>query len=259
VIYECLGNGRTAEGTPIFPTQFIPNRDSIMVAPGDWRDIAYITRPMSNNSKNVPLGTIVFEPSGKGIMPLNGNNSQHVLLDEYLQICNYNASNPMRDTSKVAYFKRQDVVGDAKKVFDDNLAKARLSIWAAETPLDELEVLLTQRGHVVTGLAEAIVRQTALNEATKNPFTAEAAQKGGFEVHPAFAQKLKEAIEAEVIKFSPVDKCMKNLEFGTLYPVKGLLQTTAAAKKAEMLLDACLSDAKLYAAVNADIEQYYNI
>lgn len=253
-MYVSLYNSKTPEGVPLVPTMFVPNRDSIQTADG-WREIAFITRASPEKAKTLPFGTIVFEPSGQGMLTLSGNSAVDCHLFQYLELCNYNESNPGRDVSKVPIFKRLDLAGDAKKKMDAELAKAELTIWASRAPIDELCALLLTRGVNSAGLPDATIRTQALEQALKAPFEGKVEQSK-FSVDNQLLPTIKVCFDGEVIKWSPTEKCLVNAETGTKYHVSGLVQTTPVAKKATMLFEACVADSVLYDTVWGEIGKY---
>lgn len=252
-IYVNTGNSTTADGKPMFNTQFVPNTDSVMVSDGDWRQIAYVTRAVPEKSKKIPLGRIVFDPAGKGIITLSGDRAQDVHLFHYLELCNYNESNTDRDKSKRTYFKRLVAGAESQKLLDAEMKKAEATMWAMKTPLKELVEALATRGTEVKGLPEATIRSLALAEATKNPFTETVKTTEGFD---AFAKAVAEAMDADQIKFSVHTQTLANTETDNVYPVPGLLQTTPKKQKLKMLIDACQHDEALYQLVMGDVETF---
>lgn len=254
-IYVSLYNSKTPEGVPLVPTRFVPNRDSIQTTEG-WKEIAFITRAAPEKAKKLPFGTIVFEPSGQGMLTLSGKSAVDCHLYQYLELCNFNESNTGRDTSRTPIFKRLDLAGDAKKKMDADLAKAELTIWASKAPIDELLALLQTRGVNSAGLPDATIRNQALEQALKAPFVTANSEKPKFSVDNELLPTIKVCFDGEVIKWSPTEKCLVNSETGTKYPVSGLVQTTPVAKKATMLFDACVSDSVLYDTVWGEIGKY---
>lgn len=253
-IYVSLYNSQTPEGVPLVPTRFVPNKDSIQTADG-WREIAFITRAAPEKAKKLPFGTIVFEPSGQGMITLSGKSAVDCHLYQYLELCNYNESNKGRDASKTPIFKRLDLAGDAKRKMDADLAKAELTIWASKAPIGELTALLLTRGVNSAGLPEATIRAQALEQALKSPFEGRTEQVE-LSVDDQLLPTIKVCFDGEVIKWSPSDKCLVNSETGTKYHVSGLVQTTPVAKKATMLFEACVSDNELYHTVWGEIGKY---
>ncbi len=253
-IYVSLYNSQTPEGVPLVPTRFVPNKDSIQAVDG-WKEIAFITRAAPEKAKKLPFGTIVFEPSGQGMITLSGKSAVDCHLYQYLELCNYNESNTGRDASKTPIFKRLDLAGDAKRKMDAEIAKAELTIWASKAPIDELVALLLTRDINSAGLPEATIRGQALEQALKAPFESRAEQSK-FSVDDQLLPTIKVCFDGEVIKWSPADKCLVNSETGTKYHVAGLVQTMPVAKKATMLFEACVSDSVLYDTVWGEIGKY---
>ncbi len=253
-IYVSLYNSKTPEGVPLVPTRFVPNKDSIQTVDG-WKEIAFITRAAPEKAKKLPFGTIVFEPSGQGMITLSGKSAVDCHLYHYLELCNYNESNTARDASKTPIFKRLDLAGDAKRKMDAEIAKAELTIWASKAPIGELVALLLTRDVNSAGLPEATIRGQALEQALKAPFES-SAEQSKFPVDDQLLPTIKVCFDGEVIKWSPADKCLVNSETGTKYHVAGLVQTIPVAKKATMLFEACVSDSVLYDTVWGEIGKY---
>lgn len=61
-------------------------------------------------------------------------------------LSNYNESNPNRDKTKTAFFKKIDPVGDAKRKSDELRAKHDAVTLALSLPDDEIRTLISARG-----------------------------------------------------------------------------------------------------------------
>jgi hypothetical protein len=119
VIYELIGIKKDpldpegikltvpfAKGIPNTDRVWDPNRE-------EYIDIAYQT---GEGEGGVPvMGDIIFWKGDGGIMVLQGGKSRDQKLFEYLEMCNYNESNPHRDPSKFPIFRRKDYKAEAKK------------------------------------------------------------------------------------------------------------------------------------------------
>jgi hypothetical protein len=107
----------------------VPSTDAIYDEKSEeWYDIAYITQVKAGGE--AVLGDISFEKSNAGTLTLKGSNARDQKIYEYLELCNYNVSNPNRDTSKMSLFKKIDSTADAenkrqmRRVHIDALNKA---------------------------------------------------------------------------------------------------------------------------------------
>lgn len=90
----------------------IPSTDTVYDKEiDDYVPIAFIERTKIDGS--AIFGDIVFTGSNMGYLFLNGKNSTHQKMYQYIELCNYNASNPNRDTTVEALFERIDSKKDA--------------------------------------------------------------------------------------------------------------------------------------------------
>lgn len=64
------------------------------------------------------LMEIVFYKTGQGLIVINPKTNADIILYNYMEICNYNKSNPNRDTSIKALFERIDLKADAQRDID---------------------------------------------------------------------------------------------------------------------------------------------
>lgn len=98
----------------------VPSTDSVY-DPGtdEWVDIAIINQVRADGE--AVLGDISFEKSNAGTLTLKGSNPAHQKIYQYLEVCNFNQSNPNRATSKMAIFKKIDSKSDAEQERRDRL------------------------------------------------------------------------------------------------------------------------------------------
>ena len=78
----------------------------------DYITIGCIERVKSDGDP--VLAPIVFTGQNMGYIFLNGNNALHQKMYQFLEICNFNASNPERNQEIDAIFVRIDAKADAK-------------------------------------------------------------------------------------------------------------------------------------------------
>ena len=130
-------------GLEIIPERNVPSTDIIF--DGDTPvDIAAL---QSVDSQGVETFDIIwFERSGGGVITLNGSIPAHQDKYTYLMLSNYNESNPNRDKTKTAFFKKIDPVGDAKRKSDELRAKHDAVTLALSLPDDEIRTLISARG-----------------------------------------------------------------------------------------------------------------
>jgi DNA-dependent RNA polymerase auxiliary subunit epsilon len=96
----------------------------------DFVPIAAIER--TDLEGNPVFINIVFTASNAGYLFLNGSNAVHQKIYQYIEICNYNESNPDRNEEFETFFSRIDAVKEAKT--ERNLRK--LIVKAVNLALD---------------------------------------------------------------------------------------------------------------------------
>lgn len=108
--YEILGVGvdpLSTDGRPELPFMFgIPKKDRIVDEDNNIVDIGYITGYEQGNSPK--FGSIVFTKAQGGTITLHGGRAEDMSMYFYMERTNYNESNPHRDPSVSALFKRQN-------------------------------------------------------------------------------------------------------------------------------------------------------
>lgn len=112
-------------GKYIIPSALqIPSTDMIYdKIKDDFIPIACIER--TKNDGDPDFANIVFMSQTMGYIFLNGNNSLHQKMYQYMELCNYNGSNKERNTQEDVLFQRIDAKKDAmeeremrRKIFD---------------------------------------------------------------------------------------------------------------------------------------------
>lgn len=145
----------------------VPATDVITGEDNEVYQIAHITS--SNGSPEM----IVFENAQAGhiiIRPNEGGrySSSDILLYEYLMLCNYNESNPHRDTSKEAIFKE---INDAK-IAEEKIENKTNVIDAvkliASMSDDQVELMAAQIGASEVGDTVSAVRFKLMEAAEKD-------------------------------------------------------------------------------------------
>lgn len=116
-VYELQGIGRDPldpKGGMVIPAVFgIPATDRIYDSEkDDYIDIAYVTGQGQGGEPIV--GELQFTGNMMGLMQLQGGKASDQAKYEYMEKCNFNGSNPDRDTSKPVYFTRKDYKAEAK-------------------------------------------------------------------------------------------------------------------------------------------------
>ena len=197
--FQCNKITHDEKGNPIYPTYIIPGQDKIWdEEKGDYVDIAYITKPVGTNSKE-DIQSIVFDRAEKATLTLRGDNSQHVLMYQFLKLCNYNESNPNRDVSKESVFK--EITPSA--VSEQNLVKAKQDKvqfdLAIDGDINYLKTLLQQRGIDAKSWSEDKIRARVLEEAKSKPFKVEPEIKKVDSTD--YEALLKEAEDADLIHY----------------------------------------------------------
>lgn len=109
----------------------IPSTDTIYDKDkDDYVPIAFIERTKIDGS--AVFGDIIFTGQNMGYLFLNGGNASHQKIYQYIEVCNFNASNPNRDTSVEALFERID----SKKEAINERAMRKLIVKAVNLALE---------------------------------------------------------------------------------------------------------------------------
>jgi hypothetical protein len=114
VTYELVNIGvdpLSTDGRPELPFVLgIPTRDRIIDEDDNIVDIAYITNYSFGN--NPVFGEIQFTKAMGGTITLAGGKVEDQKMYEFMELSNYNASNPNRDQTVNPLFKRVDYKKD---------------------------------------------------------------------------------------------------------------------------------------------------
>lgn len=128
----------------------VPSTDSVY-DPGtdEWVDIAIINQVRADGE--AVLGDISFEKSNAGTLTLKGSNPAHQKIYQYLEICNFNKSNPNRATSKMAIFKKIDSKSDAEQERRDRLTYLEALNRAAALSDEDMRYVASSLGIKLRG------------------------------------------------------------------------------------------------------------
>lgn len=109
----------------------IPSTDTVYdKEKDDYVPIAFIEKVKIDGA--AIFGDIVFTGQNMGYLFLNGNNASHQKIYQYIELCNFNASNPDRDSSAEALFERID----SKKEAVNERAIRKLIVKAVNLALE---------------------------------------------------------------------------------------------------------------------------
>lgn len=147
----------------------IPSTDRIMenLEGGESRvvDIAYID---SFGPGGVPsFGQITFMKANAGCIVLNASKPNDVKMYDYMERCNFNESNPDRDTSRPAIFRRVDKAADLQ-VKRSKRKELRDALNIVET-LGALELRRLAIGLNISGIDDDDIRASVEDFAEKDP------------------------------------------------------------------------------------------
>jgi len=174
-IYELIGIGQNPMAKDRIELEIpnmkgIRNKDRILVGSGeDARavDIGYIIGYGQGDQPK--FGTITWLKSMAGMLRVSTDNAAGLAMYEYLELCNFNESNPNRDTTIGAIFKRKDFKAELeeKRSKRKDLEDAIL----ASRKLTETEVLKLAMGLNITGEDKDEIRGKVEDFAFSKPET----------------------------------------------------------------------------------------
>jgi DNA-dependent RNA polymerase auxiliary subunit epsilon len=114
----------------------IPSTDIIFdKGKDDFVPIAAIER--TDLEGNPVYINIVFNSTNLGYLFLNGSNAVHQKIYQFIEVCNYNESNPDRNPEFEAFFARVDAVKEAKN--ERNLRKLIVKAVNLALDLDDIK------------------------------------------------------------------------------------------------------------------------
>lgn len=146
----------------------VPSKDRIIdPATKKVYDIANIVRIGLND---VPEIQVPFFTSGEvGRITINPQKAEDINLYEYLWLSNYNASNPLRDQTKVPIYELEDEAKDAEKFLDKQGVRLAALQRVALMNDDEVRVVGGASGLVDPGDEIAVIRKKLMTFADTEP------------------------------------------------------------------------------------------
>lgn len=244
VVFRLLGLSIDESGVPSFPSVLVPPTDTIRDIDGKFKNIGFVKAPVPDGTRPV-FGDIWFEKNTQCVKTLSGARADDQALFEYLTICNYNASNPNRDTSREAIFEKVDQVG--KELAASNKNKSDLAALQAaySLPLADVVSILTARGFKVNNLSEEAVRLQAVDSFKAIlPETAKAQPTKAPQAEVGVTAVVKEAIENGLLTYSSKERGY--LLAGEMFVGVAINEQDKPAKLVKLLED----DAALFARLN---------
>lgn len=193
-------------GRLIIPTsRMIPNIDTIY-DPGDKqvKVIKYVvgmeTVTTSDGKPTIveKLGDIFFYKNALGQITISPNNPKDVALYQYMEICNFNASNPHRDKNINPIFQKLDKTRDAKEEFNREIQRNEAISKALNMPYEQLRVLAEQL-KVDTNRDPYEVRMAMKVKAEQTPGIF--IENSKVDVMDTIAAQMKEAEDKKIIAF----------------------------------------------------------
>lgn len=161
--------------------------------------IANVHNISSNGEPVMPM--IYFDHSGHIIIRPDDNgrySSSDILTYQYLMLCNYNESNPYRDSNTKVWFKQINDDAVALEKVEEKSQSADAIKMVAKLSDDEVPLLAAQIGVGEIGDMTQVLRFKLIEYAEKNPTKAQA----GYEVISnlgAFVTDIEKAIENKII------------------------------------------------------------
>jgi hypothetical protein len=155
VQYRLLGITKDEFGRWIIPAaKNVPTSDYVfdpglgakngIKSSGDYIDIKYITSV--NAQGEYQLGSIWFERSTLGTLILRGGSKKDQDMYQYLEACNFNASNPHRDTSVRPIFECINETKTATKKRQKREWVREAMNLAADMSDDEVKTMISALG-----------------------------------------------------------------------------------------------------------------
>lgn len=166
VIYKLLNLTKGLDGTLEGPfMKLVPSKDRVQID-GEYKDIAAIQA--IKPSGDVEFVDIWFQKTDGWQFILNPEILENRELIEYLELCNFNQSNPNRDPGAEAIFYRADPAKEAKEKVDAERDLTRAKARVFDFTDAELKQYAAARG--MTGDQDLnVLRQMALDAAIADP------------------------------------------------------------------------------------------
>jgi hypothetical protein len=128
----------------------VPSTDSVYDPEKDeWVDIAFINQIRADGK--AVFGDISFEKSNAGTITLKGSVPNHQKIFQYLEISNYNQSNPNRATSRAALYRKIDAKSDAEQDRKERLVYLNALNRAAQLSDEEVRFVASSLGIKLKG------------------------------------------------------------------------------------------------------------
>ncbi len=188
----------------------VPNIDTIY-DPGDKsvKTIKYIVgqRAVDDGKGNTKLvdrlGDIFIERNNNGCITINPKVKRDIQLYQYLEITNYNRSNPNRDPNVTPLFERLDMVKKAKDDFEQSLAANEAVSQALNMPFEDLKIMAEQM-QVPTNRDPYEVRMAMKVKAEQHPalFLSNTVVDAGVKIE----SQIQEAKEKEIITYDEEER-----------------------------------------------------
>ena len=181
-------------GKPLIPAAvMIPSTDKIYDKKvEDFVDIAFLDRP--DKDGEAEFGNIVFTRAGLGILHLNGNNAMHRKMYQFMEICNFNASNEDRNPQEgePIFYKV-----DAKREAKEERTLRRLVVSAVNRAMemkdDKIMETALALGLNVSGIEEARNKVEEFAEMDPEEFF-ELIQRASLEAESILKKAMQEGI-----------------------------------------------------------------
>jgi len=178
----------------------VPKTDRIVdPQTNDVYTIANVHNLSSSGEPIMPM--IFFDHSGHIIIRPDDNgrySSSDILTYQYLMLCNYNESNPHRDSNAKVWFKQINDDAVALVKVEEKSQSADAIKMVASLSDDEVPLLAAQIGVGEVGDMTQVLRLKLVNYAEKEPGKAQ----GGYEVISnlgSFVSDIEKAIEGKIV------------------------------------------------------------
>jgi len=148
-------------------------------------------------------GDIFFERDNQGMIHIRPENKRDLALYQYLEICNFNKSNPNRDEKVVPIFERIDKRQDAKKDFEKSVQANEAIALALNMPYEELKTFAEEM-KVDTKRDAYEVRMSMKVMAEKNPTLF--ISKSKVELGTTLSAQINEAVERKLFSWNDKDR-----------------------------------------------------
>lgn len=152
---------------------------------------------------------IVFTATNLGYLFLNGSNAVHQKIYQYIEICNYNESNPDRNQEFETFFSRIDAVKEAKT--ERNLRKLIVKAVNLALDLDDVKAREVALALGIDAESTEELRNELEDYAGDNPEEfLEVVERASLANETA----LKDAVKKNIIKNDVNASCFKWVETG---------------------------------------------